>query len=347
MKRAIFCILILSLLIPSACAPSIETTSPNPASQTTPTLLSFKFPSLVWLPLFHGSESHENKVLAIRDGQGAFEPTPVDIGLFWDYSASSGRIAFGSHFWQSNADGTTSVSDLWVYDYASGESEMWWGDHVVRAAFSPVADPNTLKGYLAVVLEDDTLALFTGPNEYKTLSSDFSGYFSWSPDGTQLAYMKNGGLFIISVNDGGTKQLTHAVNNNIDGMGWSGDKPVWALEDQSIIYTKSPFEIARLDDSQVFTPRTADGTLPEGERANTMLWSPQKRKLVVEIEEMDVSRVWIYELSPDLKTIVASDSFETEVTSPVVAWWEPGESILLRNGEIWSIAQKAILLTIK
>jgi Tol biopolymer transport system component len=351
MKRAIFCILILSMLIPSACVPAIESvstiTSPNPTSETRPTFIPSKFPSLVWLPLFHSSEFHENKVLTVRDGQGAFEPSPIEIGLFWDYSAVSGRIAFASHFWEAGSDGKTSVSDLWVYDYDTGKSEMWWGDHVVRAAFSPVIDPNISKPYLAVVLEDDSLALFTGPNEFKTLSSDFSGYFSWSPDGRQLAYMKDSGLFILSIHDGQTKQLTKALNNNIDGMGWSGDKPIWAAEDQAIIYTKSPFEIARLDDSEAFTPRTADGELPEGERANTMLWSPEKRILVVEIEEMDLSRVWIYELSPDLKTIITSDSFETEVASPVAAWWEPGESILLRNGQVWSIAQKEILLTIQ
>lgn len=352
-QTTLFGILALFLLLLSACTPaagnSVPTTSPGPTStpQTTPTSIPSNFPSLVWLPLFHGSESHDGKVLTIRDGQGAFEPSPVDIGLLWDYAPLTGRIAFASHFWQGSDLSTTSVSDLWVYDYDSGKSELWWGDHVVRAAFSPVIDPNTSKQHLAVVLEDDSLTLFTGPNEYKTFSSDFSGYFSWSPDGRQLAYMKDGGLFIISVDDGQVKQLTKAVNNNVDGMGWSGDKPVWATEHQSIIYTKSPFEIARLDDSEAFTPRTTDGNLPEGERANTMLWSPEKRILVVEIEEMNFTKVWIYELSPDLKTIVTSDSFETEVASPVAAWWVPGESILLRNGEVWSISKKAILFTIQ
>lgn len=343
----LFGILFLSVLTLSSCAPLPGIYTPTPPAESTPTPAASKFPSLVWLPLFHSSESHENKVLTVRDRQGAFEPSPVEIGLFWDYSAVSGRIAFASHFWQAGSDGKTSVSDLWVYDYDSGKSEMWWSDHVVRAAFSPVVDPNTSKQYLAVVLEDDSLALFTGPNEFRILSSEFSHYFSWSPDGHQLAYMKEGGLFIVSINDGQTKQLTKAVHNNINGMGSSGDKPLWIPEYQSMTYTKSPFEIVRLDDSEAFTPRTTDGQLPEGEHADTMLWSAEKRMLVVETEDMNFTRVSIYELSADLKTIVTSDFFETEVTSPVAAWWVPGESILLRNGEVWSIAQKAIILTIQ
>jgi hypothetical protein len=342
-----FGILTLLLLTLFSCVPALEVSTPTPPVNTTSTPGSSKFPSLVWLPLFHSSVDHDGKVLTIRDGQGAFEPSPLDIGLLWGYTPLTGRIAFGSHFWQAGTNGKTSVSDLWVYDYDSGKSEMWWGDHVVRAAFSPVIDPNTLKQYLAVGLEDGTLALFTGPNEFRILSSEFSKSFSWSPDGSQLAYMKEGGVFIVSINDGQTKQLTKAVHNNINGMGGWDDRPLWIPEYQSMIYTKSPFEIVRLDDSEAFTPRTTDGQLPEGEHADTMLWSSEKRMLVVETEDMNFTRISIYELSADLKTIVTSHSFEAEVASPIAAWWVPGESILLRNGEVWSIAQKAIIFTIQ
>ncbi len=353
-QTPLFGILILSLLILSACAPSVgnanPATSPDPTltPQTAPTLITSNFPSLVWLPLFHSSEWHEDKVLTIRNGQGAFEPAPVDIGLFWDYTSLTGRIAFASHFWQADASGITSVSDLWVHDYDSGKSEMWWTDHIVRAAWSPTVDPNTSRQYLAASLDDGSLALFTGPNEFRTLSPDVSSNFSWSPDGRWLAFLENeGGLFMVSVDDGQSSQLTKVVTNNVDGMGWVGDKPVWALENQSIIYTKAPFEIARLDDSEAFTPRTVDGKLPQGERAFNMLWSPEKRMLVVETEDMNIPKVWIYELSADLKTIINSDSFERIETEPVAGWWVPGESILLRNGEVWSIPEKAVLFTIQ
>ncbi len=229
----------------------------------------------------------------------------------------------------------------------SGTSEMWWPDRVKSAAFSPVIDPNTSKQYLAAALGDGSLALFTGPNEFKTLSADVAWNFSWSPDGKSIAYLKNGGVFIISVDNGQTRQLTKSVTNNVDGKGTARDRPLWIPEYQSIVYTNAPFEIARLDDSEAFTPRTTDGQLPQGECATDLLWSPEKRMLVVEVEEMNTTKVWIYELSPDLKTIVTSDSFESEVTEPVAGWWVPGESILLRNGEVWSISQKAIIFTIQ
>lgn len=363
MKRRQLLILISTLLLmacglgkvlPSSLEPpgptAINQAATLPGATSTPQLAPdpvLNWPALVWLPFAHSSESHDGKVLTIRSDQGAFEPAPVEIGMFWDYTPLTGRIVFASHFWQPAEDFSVSVSDLWVYDYVSGRTEKWWGDHIVRAAWSPVIDSNISKQYLAAALDDNSLALFTGPNEFRTLSSDSSSNFSWSPDGRWLAYLKNGGLFIIPVDGGEPRQLTEVVTQNAGGLGWIGDKPVWALEHQSIIYTKAPFEIARLDDSEVFIPRTADGNPPEGERAFNMLWSPEKRILVIETEELNAFRVWIYELSPDLKTITNSYSFDRIESEPLAAWWAPGESILLRNGDVWSIPEKAIILTIR
>jgi len=331
---------------PDPVTPINQATLPNATSTAlaVPASEIPSWPSLVWLPFTHSSESHDGKVLAVRNGQGAFEPAPVPIGMFWDYTSLTGRIAFASHFWQP--DGGTSASDLWVYDYASGKSEMWQADHVVRAAWAPTGDASASNQYLAAALTDGSLRLFTGPNQFRTLSTDVSWYFSWSPDGQGLAYLKDGGLFVIPVDGGEPRQLTKVSTSNVGGLGWIGDKPVWALEQQAIIYTDAPFEIARLDDSEAFIPTTADGKPPEGERAFHMLWSSEKRILVVETEETNSFRVWIYELSPDLRTITKSDSFERFESEPVAAWWMPGESILLRNGEVWSIAARAVILTI-
>jgi hypothetical protein len=50
-----------------------------------------------------------------------------------------------------------------------------------------------------------------------------------------------------------------------------------------------------------------------------------------------------YTLSPDLKTIISSYSFDRIEIEPLAAWWLPGESILLRTGEIWSISEKRVI----
>lgn len=332
---------------PGPVTPINQTTLPNATSTAlaVPATEIPSWPSLVWLPFAHSSESHDGRVLAVRNGQGAFEPAPVAIGMFWDYTALTGRIAYASHFWQPDAG--TSASDLWIYDYASGKSEMWQADHVVNAGWSPARDAGASAQYLAAALSDGSLLLFTAPNQFRMLASDASAHFSWSPDGRSLAYLKEGGLFVIPVGGGEPRRLTSVSTNNVGGMGWIGDEPVWALEDRAIIYTNAPFEIARLDDSETFIPTTADGNPPEGERALHMLWSPEKRILVVETEETNSFRVWIYELSSDLRTITKSDSFERFVSDPVAAWWVPGESILLRTGEVWSIAERAVILTIR
>ena len=355
-------LILVSALLLASCIPvedlpsDFETPVPSaPLSQSATSSESApasapaqNYPDLVWLPFAHSSESHEGKLLTVRAGQGAFEASPVEIGMFWDYTPLTGRIAFASHFWQADeATGTTSVSDLWIYDYASGESEMWWGDHVLFAAWSPALDEANAQQYLAAALDDGSLALFTGPNEFRIVSSEATHHFSWSPDGRRLAYLKDGGLFLVSVDGSQPNQLTQVTTNNVDGQGWIEDRPVWALEHQAILYTKAPFEMALLDNSDVFTPHTADGTLPGGERAYHMLWSPENRMLVVETEELNGFRVWIYELSPDLRTILSTDSFERIESEPVAAWWVPGESILLRNGDVWSISEKTIIQMIR
>ncbi len=97
-QNKVFTVFIFLQLILFACAPqgnapsatATDQTLVEPTAtlspQTTPTLIPSNFPSLVWLPSFHSSEWHDDKVLTIRNGTGAFEPSPVDIKFFWDYT---------------------------------------------------------------------------------------------------------------------------------------------------------------------------------------------------------------------------------------------------------------------
>ncbi|HET7143945.1 MAG TPA: hypothetical protein VFI68_08010, partial [Anaerolineales bacterium] len=114
-------------------------------------------------------------------------------------------------------------------------------------------------------------------------------------------------------------------------------------EPQALLYPKAPIEIAPMDGSNVFIPRFSDGALPVTERAFNILWSPEKHILAFEVEEMNQTAVWIYQLSPDLETIISSYSFYRIESYPIAAWWVPGESIVLRTGEIWSISEKIVV----
>jgi hypothetical protein len=78
-------------------------------------------PDLVWLPF--GSGSYGNPVLTVQQGEIVYEEEPDAIEAYFDYA--DGRIAYGAEFWYAAANGLDAVTDLWVYDYATSESEQW------------------------------------------------------------------------------------------------------------------------------------------------------------------------------------------------------------------------------
>lgn len=315
-----------------------------PSPQSTPTPLTV--PSLVWLPWGLGIKAHVNNILTVRDDKVSFEQAPVDIGVFWDYTPLTSRVAYASQ--AQHADdrgGQWAVSDLWVYNYDTGKTEMWLPKNVARAAWSPTIDPKTSRQYLAAVLYHTTLVLLTSPADITTLSDNASILFSWSPDGRYIACIKNGGVSIITIDGGETRQIPNASIGSMDA-GWIGDKPIWMQEQQAIAYSKAPVEIATLNGSRVFTPKTLDNKSPVAERAGDILWSPQKRILVFNTEKMGGSTVWVYELSPDLETIISYYSFPQTDGGPL-AWWVSGESILLSSGKIWSISDKAMVNAVR
>ena len=107
-----------------------------------------------------------------------------------------------------------------------------------------------------------------------------SRFFSWSPDGERLAFVRQlhpdltseaVGLFLVSRSGG---EATKISDFAYQSGGWLGDKPVWAVGDQALIVADSPFRFVHLDGSGDIEPMTSNGEPVDGPRSDMMLWMP-------------------------------------------------------------------------
>jgi hypothetical protein len=91
-------------------------------------------------------------VLAVRSGIAAYEPFPLPISGFWDYTPLSGRVVFSSGPRHASPYANRAVTDLWVYNYEKDRAEMWFEDHVSSAGWSSHINSQTGTELLAVAV---------------------------------------------------------------------------------------------------------------------------------------------------------------------------------------------------
>jgi hypothetical protein len=242
-----------------------------------------------------------------------------------------------------------SVSDLWVYDYQSGTEEKWLDDNVTRATWAPDG-----KHITAAVYNPDTeqtdLVLVSGPDQVELLAQCASTVFSWSPEGNELAYINARMWLNLGVDE--TCHGTYLVTfpNGISGGEWEvsrvsdfsglefggsyvGDQPLWALEQNALIYPDSPFWVVPLDGSPAFIPQTQDNEEPMNlPRPFGSIWSTELNQLIGNVDCMVVcSGVWVYQLSEDLSRIESLSRIGDVPQSDnsfinLVDWWQPMET---------------------
>ena len=296
-------------------------------------------------------------LLVVRDGVAAREPVPQEIliELFWDYDGTSGRLAYGGWFWHA-AEGTSkSVSDLWVYEYGTGNNTLWLADNVARAAWSPIPDPTTGRTQIAAVVYNPKsrsfdLVVLNGPGSAAMVAKHVSIEFAWSPGGGQLAFSRTEnfrtaedvetGLYVVSVTGGNeTKVSEYAYQHG----GWIGDQPVWVSNPPALIYAGSPLGVAPLDGSGDFI---LSGDLS---RPFDMLWHDTSRTLLVQVETfLGGQGVEAWRFSEDLRMVTERITLGPPGENvALVGWHEPGEVVLLAvaggYGEpiFWSLHQNA------
>ena len=253
---------------------SRQTETPEPGAPLAPTSEGESgpaVPELVWLPFSSGLDE-SRAVLVVRSDQVGLEPSPVDFALYWDYSGATGRLAYASEFWHAARGSNRSVSDLWVYDYDAAEAVQWLPDNVGRASWSPVqAGQLEEQGLAAAIYNTEEgrydLALVDGPGQVEWLATCASPSFSWSPDGTQIAYTAFSaegageipdecqGVFLVTVAD---KSVTKISDQLGFSGGWIGDRPIWAEGQVALLFSgaspESIFWVVPLDVSGAFQP---------------------------------------------------------------------------------------------
>ncbi len=350
-------------VIPTATPQPIPTrtptATPSPPPTTMPvTPLPFSgAPELVWLRYSYGTSSEFPYVLSVRNGIPAYELSPVHIARFWDYSRWSGRLAFSA---QWTTEGTQqwgrAVSDLWVYDYTTGEAAMWLPDLVGSAAWSPLPDPETGTEYLAVAVLNPyycgcsnlcyDLEIFSARDQIVRTIRRASPHFAWSPDGRWLAFFgdlcgdKEGeGIYIASVMEGEPVKIASTwCCGSID------ERPIWAQEHGAIFYLRNGVSVTSVDGSWSFSITTTNSHPVDVAMPCTMLWSSQRRTLILASERgMETPpQVVAYALSEDLHTVV--DTYIIGENTTLVGWLVPDETIILtHHGQIviWSLENRA------
>jgi hypothetical protein len=337
------------IIIPSATPP--PTAVPEPTSPANKD--GGEIPDLVSLGHLAPFGSHDIGLIVVQDEEVTVESSPVDFGLFWGYSPQTGKLAYSSEFFHGAENDRASISDLWVYDYQTGSATQWLEDNVSRAVWAPDGEHLTAAVYNPETDQID-LVLLSGPDKVRKIAECASMTFSWSPTGDTLAYVNSRvwlnyglhesclGTFLVTFPNGisgdewDVSQVSEFGIQETSGNNFS-DAPLWATEQNALIYPDQPFWVVPLDGSPAFIPQTPNGEAPlELPRPFGNLWAEDLHQLIgnYDVGLSGNGGVWIYQLSEHLTHIEeyyrigdippGDNSFTT-----LVDWWTPEESILV------------------
>jgi dipeptidyl aminopeptidase/acylaminoacyl peptidase len=172
------------------------------------------------------------------------EVTQLDLpqirdGVFYDYTAATGRILYGSQFPDhGGGPGNLSVSDLYLWELDSNEATALIPEEVVvRALWAP--DGNHFV-YLGATAETYELRWRSLAGEDRLLATDAALTFSVSPSGREIAFTRESnynlditpGIFIVDIVSGEERQVS-----TIDkaGTGSIDDRPMWSPDETYLL----------------------------------------------------------------------------------------------------------------
>ena len=192
-----------------------------------------------------------------------------------------------------------------------------------RAVWAPDGEQVTAAVYNPNTEQID-LVLVSGPDQVELIAACASTVFSWSPAGDMLAYVNALtwldlgvdesclGTYLVSFPNGiSSAEREVSRVSDFSGQEFGGfhveDKPLWALEQNALIYPDSPFWVVPLDGSPAFIPQTPDNEEPMNlPRPFGNIWPAELNQRVGNVDSGPgggFGGVWVYQLSEDLSQI--------------------------------------------
>jgi len=304
-----------------------STPRPSPTPTLNPQQVCQPFPdNITYLGKSQLSGTSEWTLRAYCNNETTYLKSPVGEMTLFDYTPLTGRFAYGSP--------DPNQAGLWVYDYWTEFSEKWLNAKVIRAEWAPVKNSEDMQ-LMAILDDSGTLSISQKPFQVAPIASDVT-YFSISPKGDLLAYIRRNVLYVIPIQGGQPRKLAE------DAYG----KPRWALAENAIIFPSSPIKIAYLDGSGAFIPQGTSSiterieylcngnhncALSSDIEADHVLWDGRSHLLVFykdkSNEEASFRTIYVYELSDDLKQIVNRQIVFGDFTNQI-HWDIPGTSII-------------------
>jgi hypothetical protein len=303
-----------------ATVPPPATTTPHPTS--TATVAPPNVPELVWLP--YASGNYGQPVLMLQNGVLSQQELPVDAEIYFDYAA--GWLAYGSTFWEATGN-QDAVTDLHIYSFVT-ETDQLWAEQIGRAIISPASSSQQLEVAVAVHNgQSFDLIIMSSSDDAVPLVTDIDPFFSWSPDGSQIAYLRDGDLFITSATaNSNTPPIARGIYQNSN---WIGDAPIWLGDSGYLLLAETPFIVVAADGSETIVPLDANGNSLDGQRPFTMLYSPTYNQLIAELEGTFGSNVTVYQLGEDFETAVPIQQI---TDAQLAGWYKEGESVIVVSG---------------
>ena len=271
-------------------------------------------------------------LLTNSDGIFLKEDHPPRYDLYWDYNVATELLAYASSEYHALPESTWSASDFWSFDYQNNVAMRWWSSGVGRVLWDPSSNFANSRAALIVFNEDHddfSLGVATSPGRVRMLADHVGHALSWSPDGTEIAFVRQSidpGLYVINVEQTNVRKVSDFSYKAIISI---FDQPLWIVNHNILAVADSgdrPLLFVRLHDKSEFGPTTIDGHTIPGPRPDRMLWSPNGNQLVISGDSGVTMETWIHSFESNMYAVNKSVNLGNAY---LAGWYEYGVSVIL------------------
>lgn len=300
----------------------------------------------------------QSEVWLLAQGEVQQVELPITVGLYFDCTAVTGRLLYGSHFPDQGAGpGQVSVTDLWLLDLATEAAEPLFDEDVVVEALW--ASGGESFAYIRATDASYELRWRSLAGEDRLLATDVAFTFSVSPSGEQVAFTRESGygldvqpgLYMVDVATGVEMRIA-----DVDRAGTGGidDRPTWSPTGDYVILPLTGLGAgnglvrAAIDGSGA-TALTFDSALADEAwyefLPTNLIWAESTQLIgMAFIAGPDIPLggepyVIHYQLNDNLDTIIDGAVI---VAGVLIGWDVPGESVwVLIDEQVQSVALPA------